>query len=460
MSSKHRGLRVAAAAALASAGMYTAASLNAAPAASAATANAISAADLASMSLDDAGSFSTITALRDAVEASSRPLTVVSLDQVLSGGYSTRSICHPTDVVSTTTPTGFCWTTTDDTTGNWFPQGITGSGDAMNGSVLYPTCDTCAGRKIVAVSWHSGTAYTEWGNDSLARVSFVDVTNGLSGATYRHVLLVEPDNTSAGYHEIASHADGIMMYGNKLFLVTGGDAGRPGAGRVVRVFDLRHIWQMSSTSSGSVGCTSTACSAAYHSFALPEIGYYQFPDGNVCTPLSGGDPCFTSVSLDRSSSPDAMVTTEYDDSGAGGRILRWPLDGSTALLAPSADGLVHPVEGWSSPVWKMQGAVMTGSHGVIDGLCPNGAPAVSYMGGGTANQFGGHDKYCLHKFTVSADRSTLDVHYWTTIPENSENVSYWPSSGELWSVNEFKGDGTYPSDRLVLHWSCSGLTCS
>ncbi|MGW0811225.1 helix-turn-helix transcriptional regulator [Nonomuraea sp. NPDC002799] len=123
-----------------------------------------------------------------------------------------------------------------------------GSGDGMNGSVLYPPCDGCAGRKIVAVSWRSGASH-EYGANRLARVTFVDVTSGAARAPYRHVLLVEPDGSAEGFREVASHADGISWYGNKLFLVTGGDPDVFGGDRLVRVFDLTHIWKMNSTAS-------------------------------------------------------------------------------------------------------------------------------------------------------------------------------------------------------------------
>jgi hypothetical protein len=427
------------------------------------------------MALTDSGSFPVVTARRDAVEAAGVPLTVVRMSTVIAGGHSTRSICHPTELLASASVAGFCWDSTDDTTTNWYPQGVTGSGDGMNGSVLYPPCDGCAGRKIVAVSWHSGSGYQPYGNDGLARVTFVDVTAGTTGAPYRHVLLVEPDGTSARFHAVSSHADGLIWYGNKLFLLTGGDAGVAGGGLVVRVFDLRHFWQLSSTSSGDVGCTSTICSAAYSGFALPEIGYYQFPDGAVCDPLRTGDaaaashPCFTSVSLDRSTVPDSLITTEYDDQGPQGRILRWPLDASTALLKAGSDGFVRPSQGWLSPVYRMQGAAFTGGSGVIEGLCPNGVPPVSNMPAGPNNEavYHGFAKSCLHKATISAD-GTLAVHYWTTAPGNSENLSYWPSSGELWLVNEFRGATdtavsppvAYPGDRLVLALNCPALTCT
>ncbi|MCW2880629.1 MAG: hypothetical protein JWQ95_4729, partial [Sphaerisporangium sp.] len=85
--------------------------------------------------LTDEGSFSTITGYRDAVEASSRPLAVTNLGDVVSGGYQTQAICHATDLHVSASVKGFCWASGDDSTNVWYPQGITGSGDGANGSV-------------------------------------------------------------------------------------------------------------------------------------------------------------------------------------------------------------------------------------------------------------------------------------------------------------------------------------
>ncbi|MEV1249476.1 hypothetical protein [Nonomuraea sp. NPDC049750] len=112
-------------------------------------------------------------------------------------------------------------------------------------------------------------------------------------------------------------------------------------------------------------------------------------------------------------------------------------------------------------MWALQGGVFTGGNDIVVGLCPDGAPPVSYMLSGTANIYGDYRKSCLHRVTVSADRATLDVHYLTTAPGNAQNVAYWPASGEPWLVNEFRGDydGVYGSDRLVPALSCPDLTC-
>ncbi|MBT2229772.1 hypothetical protein [Nonomuraea sp. NEAU-A123] len=423
--------------------------------ADAATGYALTASELASVR---PLRFTSTMAARDSV-VSTLPVTKVRMDAVIAGGYLTRAICHPTNLHLSAQVSGFCWNSTDDTTANWFPQGITGSGDGMNGSVLYPPCDGCAGRKIVAVSWRSGASH-EYGANRLARVTFVDVTNGAAGAPYGHVLLVEPDDSAEGFREIASHADGISWYGNKLFLVTGGDPDVSGGDRLVRVFDLTHVWKMNSTASGNVGCLGGVCSAAYSRYALPQIGYYRLSSPAVCVSLDLARPCLNGVSLDRSGT-DHLTTVEYRKGGSGGKILRWPLDASTALLKTGSDGLVHPTEGWTSPIWDLQGGVFTGNEGIFVGLCPEGSPSVTYMPGGTASVSGEFRKSCLHRVTVSADHSTLDVRYLTTAPGNAQNISYWPASGEAWLVNEFRGDtdGVYASDRLVLALSCPDLSC-
>ncbi|MEV0586162.1 hypothetical protein [Nonomuraea sp. NPDC050310] len=399
-------------------------------------------------------------AQRDAV-AAAFPVGRTDLSAVIAaGGHATRAICHPTNLRVSVPVSGFCWNGTDDTTGNWFPQGITGSGDGMNGSVLYPPCAGCPGRKIVAVSWRSGSSHPH-GANRLARVTFADVTAGTAGAPYRHALLVEPDGSAEGFREIASHADGLTWYGNKLFVFSGGDTpGLPGADRVVRVFDLTQLWRMNSTASGNVGCAAGVCSAAWSEFALPQIGFYRFAAPAGCD-SSLARPCFHGVSLDRSGA-DHLVTVEYRQGASGGKILRWPLDASTALLKPDAGGVVRPTEGWTSPVWDMQGSAFTGGRGVLEGLCPEGMPPVSYMPDQDGRSVvGAFRKSCLHRVSIAADRSAIEVHVMTTAPGNAQNLSYWPGSGELWLVNEFKGDydNIYGSNRLVLALTCPDLAC-
>lgn len=414
--------------------------------AQAATGNPVGPRALARMTLTDAGSFTRGIATRAAVERSG-VLHVVGLANLMVPGPRTRPVCHETDLHVATSYDGLCWSAEDDATFRWYPQGITGSGDGVvSRSALYATCRGCAWREVLAVSWHNRA-------DTAARVSFVDITNGPANAAYNHAMLVEPDRTGRRFHRIHSHADGITWYGHKLFVFSSGPT-------VIRVFDLRHFWAMSDTTSSATGCRAAAgtCSAGGMSYALPQIGYYRYSDGKPCVSRSGPRPCFTSVSLDRSTRPDSLITSEYN-ARSGGRVVRWPLSVRSSRLVESRGGLVRPMEAWRTSLRRVQGAAFSGRRGVISGRCPEGAPPVSYMGGGTASSDGKRVKACLFHATLSRNRRVLAARYWTTAPNNVQNVSYWPERRKLWVATEFRGDGEADSDRLVLSLHCPKLSC-
>jgi hypothetical protein len=62
------------------------------------------------------------------------------------------------------------------------------------------------------------------------------------------------------------------------------------------------------------------------------------------------------VSLDRTSTPQSLIVPEYDADGTGTRVVCYPLDASTLLLRPSADGYVHGSEAYRVDLPSMQGA--------------------------------------------------------------------------------------------------------
>jgi hypothetical protein len=163
------------------------------------------------------------------------------------------------------------------------------------------------------------------------------------------------------------------------------------------------------------------------------------------------------VSLDRSSNPDSLVTAEYTTEHHG-RIIRWPLDGLRARLRVSKDRRVHPVEGWYAQVRRVQGATFAGNRAVVSGLCQPGSPAVSYVDG--SDSFGGNlAKACLYRTRLLRRHQLLTMRSWTTVPANIQNVTYWPSNGRLWTVNEFRGDKDFGSDRLLMSFHCPALAC-
>jgi hypothetical protein len=149
--------------------------------------------------------------------------------------------------------------------------------------------------------------------------------------------------------------------------------------------------------------------------------------------VSGNHPCWASVSLDRSGA-HSLVSTEH--ARAGGRIVRWPLDESSGLPAVAADGQVHAREAFVSPVWGMQGATSHGGLFVIAGICPeyagNSGDGVDYPS-------------CLH-----TGAGGQGMRRWTRAPKNTQAVSYWPATGELWLHNE------QLRERVVVHVAWPG----
>ncbi|MEU6479886.1 hypothetical protein ABZ858_23960 [Streptomyces sp. NPDC047017] len=380
---------------------------------------------LSQFSLDPGTSFSDFGTSIAAVEAAG-DVTVENADQVLVSGGTRGStgLCHSTGLASSLSPTGFCWAKPDDTSdsytaaGGWTPQGITGSYDAQpNGS----WGDGTTAHTAYLASWHfdqdMGTADAK--ENEFARVTLVNADKG--AITYNHLLLVQPTgDASAGGNFTAApntHADGVVWYGNKVFVASG---------RWLQVYDLQHIWKVSSTQQ-SVGISGGASSARGYDYALPMTGRYRTTssDNTACASTAGTGPCLNSLSLDRSGQ-DGLVSAEFSDKNAGGgRVLRWPLNYRTALPAttdPSGIGLTHPTLGYVSPVWHMQGAATDGANWYIAGDCPGG------VGGGSGDAL---PYSCIHK--TQPDQAP---HVLSTSPVLTEDLGYSPSAKRLWGINE------------------------
>jgi hypothetical protein len=430
-----------------SAGPADAASHKAKPAGS----NALTPGRLANIAMSDANSFTRGLAERSAVEASRPQIGVGNIGDVLGSAVQrTRPGCHPSDLLVATTWRSLCWSEKDDTARYWYPQGITGSGDAVSRTPLYVPCPGCPARKALAVSWHNTP-------NTLAKVTFVDVSAGMADAPYDDALLVVPDNAGRAFRALPSHASGVTWYGRYLLLFSSGE-------KAVQVFDLTHIWAMNNPGATSIGCDSATggCSAAGMRFAIPRVGYYRFADGFGCWGRIGLNPCFSSVSLDRATNPDTLVTTEFNNK-SGGRIVRWPLNWRTGRLLPAVKGghKIIPTAGWKSTLKRQQGAAFYGRNGVVAGMCPEGTPGVSYMPDTGRSLVGGVSKSCLFKATLSSTRSTatLRTRYWTTAPRGLQNVSYWPGSREVWTLNEFPGTAAQPGSRQIIALDCPNLVC-
>ena len=109
-------------------------------------------------------------------------LPTITVGDVVAGANRTG---RTATVAVTGLSRGFGWNPGDDDVTYWYPQGVSGSGDA------YPE-GTVAGREVALVTWYYKT--DDPGAPSTVnrgvRVSFIDLD--ASPPKYRHVLLVDP----------------------------------------------------------------------------------------------------------------------------------------------------------------------------------------------------------------------------------------------------------------------------
>lgn len=379
---------------------------------------AVDAATVAGFQLRPGNTFAENDAAIKAVEAQGA-VTVKNATQVLtSGGRTGRpGLCHTTGLSASLSPSGFCWDAADDTSnsytdvGGWTPQGLTGSYDAQPGGLW-------DGHTAFLASWHFSRGMQTGGAKVANEFSRVSLVNNDGGQVrYNHLLLVRPTVDAEGrgsFTGVSSHSDGVVWYGNKVFVANG---------RWLQVYDLRHIWQVNS-SSDAVGVSGTTSSARWSAYALPMIGeYVTTSDGGACSVGSSDAtvpkdrPCLNSLSLDRTGQ-DGLVSAEYKPGAAGGRVIRWALDANTAL--PYG----HATAAYSSPIWAMQGATTDGTDWYLAGDCPSG------VGGGSGDPSGAPYS-CIHKAGANAAPHVL-----TTAPVYTQNLGYDPASGRIWGLNE------------------------
>jgi len=125
---------------------------------------------------------------------------------------------------------------------------------------------------------------------------------------------------------------------------------------------------------------------------------------------------YSFLSLDRRDEGARMVAGEYGRRGATTRLVDFSVDPSTLLLDVTDDGVAHPRSMSGSGVEGMQGAV------VVDGRWYVTSSAGRYLRGS------------MHVGRPGAFRRRARV-----LPAGVEDLSYWPSRDELWSLTEYPG---------------------
>jgi hypothetical protein len=295
----------------------------------------------------------------------------------------------------------FCWQRGDGSTAEWYPQGITTSADASADGRY-------EGKTAIVTSWyHKGKR-----DNKGVRVSFVDYAKP-SAPRYRHVLLVEPYRDPAGkpnFRAVRAHAGGIAWYGHYVYVADTFDG--------LRVFDTRHIWKVAMGKKNEIGRQPDGSYRAYnYAYALPQALAFAASTTGGYAPLR-----YSAVSLDRTSSPPSLIVPEYDADGTNTRVVRYPIDESTLLLKPSGDGYVHAAEAYRVDIRSMQGATAAGGKFYVS----------ASRGAGKRGS--------VYTFTKTTDPTAHP----RTLPPGPEDLSYWRSKNQLWTLAE------HPRQRSVL----------
>jgi hypothetical protein len=300
-----------------------------------------------------------------------------------------------------------CWDYDRDTSTAWVPQSITTSGDADDDG-LWGT------DKILLSGWH-GSKTLGTGRYDEARIMFINYNN-TSDASYRMVYLAVPSSTGSTFTAAKAHMGGMAWYGDKIFVTAVGDTST-----AILVFSTKHLLQMTS-SAAAIGKQPTGEYAAYgYKYAAMQIGYYSYAGGTCSMSSDTGVPCFSSLSLDRSSSPDSLVTTEYfSDQTLHGRLYRYPM-GTDYLLAVNSSQSVASTQAYRSGVGNMQGVLSRNGHWYLahSSASTNGQLWDVTTGSGTSAQCGdtSHACWAMHPESLTLDVSSMlvwSVTEWTT----------------------------------------------
>jgi hypothetical protein len=238
--------------------------------------------------------------------------------------------CEPNAVAggsSVAISQSICFNDGDNTTPDWYPQGVTTVADMQSDQQWGD------GYQPVLVSWYDHNNNAD-GMVKGVRVSFMDPGTG----AYRHVLLVYPreldgiidydairvsqDPASSDY-ATALHAGGIVWYGNYLFVTD--------TARGFRVFDMRRIFDLGASENGTtsgdhlIGYYMGTYYGYGYRYIMPQIGSWTrtADTGDKCTETDGS-PNFSYTSLDRSGT-DHLIAGEYcaGSEATNGRVAGW-----------------------------------------------------------------------------------------------------------------------------------------
>ena len=291
---------------------------------------------------------------------------------------------------------GFRWCDEDNRSPRWFPQGITTSAD--RGPLEHVN-----GHRVICTSWYSRQLR---GVDKGSRITFVDITDP-NRPRYRHVLLVQPvrrRDGRVGVVPLRAHAGGLVWHGPYLYVA--------GTARGIYCFRVEDILRVYSCGdAGALSIEDGHVDSFGYRYVLPVRFTYEAGVTDGEEPLR-----YSFVSIDRTAMPHRLVAGEYGDRSMTTRVFSYEVDPSSALLVRSDDGRAWPVTMHEAALRSMQGAT------VVDG---------TYY---VSTSAGRRRRGSLWVGTPGELRRFRHV-----LPVGPEDLTYWPSTGQLWSLTEYPG---------------------
>ncbi|MEV0936364.1 hypothetical protein ACIBMX_36335 [Streptomyces phaeochromogenes] len=333
---------------------------------------------------------------------------------------ATESAALPVEPTATR---AYCWDSGDATTQKWLPQSVTTSGDADNDGKWGPD-------RVILAGWtHNDHKAGEPADDKgLARIAFIDA-NDPDNLKYRWVLLVAPLSGGNDFGAVRSHVGGMVWYQDKLIVTAKNGADHNNA---LFVFDMNSILR-ADVNSTEIGKVSGGWSARGYQYVMPAIGSYNLTGGACSASNDNAVPCFGSISLDRTSTPDSLVANEWFSSGGSEPARVWRYYYSTAsdrtgLLGSSASDNVNADEAYETKAVGLQGVL---SHK------PSGASKADWYTGyapGTRDRHG--TLWRQNESTAKATKCGGGGSY-ACWGQHTESLSYWQETGELWTLTEW-----------------------
>jgi hypothetical protein len=279
---------------------------------------------------------------------------------------------------------GFRWCDEDYHDLHWFPQGITSSADQSER-------EQTQGRRVLCTSWYS---HHVGGRRKGSRVTFIDITDE-TRVRYQHVLLVqaaERSDDGEGVVPVPIHAGGLVWHGPYLHVAA--------TARGIYSFRVDDIVRVHSPEQ-TYG----------YRYVLPLRFTYDAHADEGVERLR-----YSFLSLDRSVRPHQLVAGEYGARDMSTRLVSFEVDPATSLLSLGDDERTIPLTMHDAALRSMQGATV-----VDDTYYVTTSAGRRGRGSLWAGRLGGFRRFAR------------------VLPVGPEDITYWPSTGRLWSLTEYPG---------------------